>query len=838
MASRQDDEMSFGDFSSELSDLSSSEDDLPLAKTNGKGKGKAASTGYQIKDALRPPRTAQYTAKSLYDQIIENTIDLDPEYQRDVVWTEQKQTGIIDSILRNYYIPPVIFAVSSSDDGSELRTCIDGKQRLTSIQRFMDGLVRFTDKDSLTNQKLWYKQVGNTKRKLLPKQYMQQFAYKQITCVEYETISPDQEREIFQRVQLGVALTPAERMQAITGPWPTLIREIQQELLGESGFDGQLDWGHARGRDFQCLTSIVYLIDKPKAAIPGAQQLEKWLQETNPVPAKFRHEIFDTFRIFGTLVRKFGSTFHKPTKVAPVEFVIIGVLIHMYRLKLSLTQLSSAIEKMRADVRAKHIDIRQNNKVTKTMLDFIKKKIIVSELKSDQQGDKPASSKTSHTQSSTASKRKRAIYSEDSDESDMSKPRPSKLSTSRAVAGSNKAPVASSSSKVTKTPAKQASATKPPLKSAISTSYASTGPSKSSTIKPSVSTARVPKVPDALYRNSSPQSMSPQTMAPPSTQRRQSIPLPRPPSAPPSQPFIKREPSMPPTPSGVGPSDRRGSMHTTSSTSIHSPVMPGGFQPIHDPRRPPPQIQTNLDGTSHQQPSWPHSPVVGTPSFPPGTPLDQKPIGMLLARAGLSSQQNSSPQGQYFQQNAISPTGQQPLNGVMDGHLPSDTPPLTSHGPAFVQNPNNPLHSQSSGSLQSGYGGAAPPAPPTAPQALRTNIQRTVNGTGTTAPSQMRHSLPPRPSSATSSTAPHTSLPSTGSFSRYDDQYSRQHDRSRDHRDYDSSRVRGYDRDRDYGRHKNSGRSRERDGGWGSRGRGTGRASGSPTSMRYTYGMR
>jgi hypothetical protein len=79
---------------------------------------------------------------------------------------------------------------------------------------------------SLTNQKLWYKQVGNTKRKLLPKQYMQQFAYKQITCVEYETLSPDQEREIFQvgrnhsrsttviimviqRVQLGVALTPA-----------------------------------------------------------------------------------------------------------------------------------------------------------------------------------------------------------------------------------------------------------------------------------------------------------------------------------------------------------------------------------------------------------------------------------------------------------------------------------------------------------------------------------------------------------------------------------------------------------------------------------------------------
>lgn len=80
----------------------------------------------------------------------------------DVVWPETKQIMIIDSIFRNFYIPPVIFAVKVHDDGSESKTCIDGKQRLTSIQRyenssffmslkgadisairFMDGLVRF-----------------------------------------------------------------------------------------------------------------------------------------------------------------------------------------------------------------------------------------------------------------------------------------------------------------------------------------------------------------------------------------------------------------------------------------------------------------------------------------------------------------------------------------------------------------------------------------------------------------------------------------------------------------------------------------------------------------------
>lgn len=57
----------------------------------------------------------------------------------DVVWPEVKQIGLIDSIFRNFYIPPVIFAVYKDEDGQEVRTCVDGKQRLTSIVKFIDG---------------------------------------------------------------------------------------------------------------------------------------------------------------------------------------------------------------------------------------------------------------------------------------------------------------------------------------------------------------------------------------------------------------------------------------------------------------------------------------------------------------------------------------------------------------------------------------------------------------------------------------------------------------------------------------------------------------------------
>ncbi len=60
----------------------------------------------------------------------------------DVVWTDAKQMKLIDSMYRNFYVPPVVFAINKGSDGEETWCCVDGKQRLTSIQKFFDGQVR------------------------------------------------------------------------------------------------------------------------------------------------------------------------------------------------------------------------------------------------------------------------------------------------------------------------------------------------------------------------------------------------------------------------------------------------------------------------------------------------------------------------------------------------------------------------------------------------------------------------------------------------------------------------------------------------------------------------
>ncbi|THH05590.1 hypothetical protein EW145_g4688 [Phellinidium pouzarii] len=409
---------------SSLTDISSDDDGfVPLSKTKKSGAKKSAGQ-WTLKQVLKAPRTTQYSARTLYEEILNGKVDLDPEYQRghvsslrkrgafpalssirslartlsyaidfaslhpcDIVWPDAKQTGLIDSILRNFYIPPVIFAFAQSDDGEEKRTCIDGKQRLTSIQRFMDGQIPY--KDPRTNQKFWYKVQPGETGKLLPSQYRQQFAKKQIVCVEYHDISDDAEREIFQRVQLGVALTPAERMQAIPGPWSQLIRDVladmQEYKMGEL-----LDWASARGRDFQSVASATYLMEKPSASYPSAPVIDKWLQRVTPPTKAFRDRVVDTFAVFRQLVmtKKFAGIFQKPARISPIEFIMSVILIDEHMRTLTLTQLAEAIRRLREDVRSKHTDIRANTKIAKTMHAFIMQRFPMNLKK--EPGEKPA----------------------------------------------------------------------------------------------------------------------------------------------------------------------------------------------------------------------------------------------------------------------------------------------------------------------------------------------------------------------------------------------------------------------------------------------------------------
>ena len=187
-------------------------------------------------------------------------------------------------------------------------------------------------------------------------------------------------------------------------------------------------------------------MEKFSTALKGVTiiQLEKWLSLQEPFSSDFKAKISDSYRIFAELVqdRKLNKVFKKPTKVAPVEFTTIGLLVYVHKDTLTMAQLSDGIAKMRDDVRSTYVDIRMNSRVMKTMIDFIKS-LQMPKIPGDTGGPAGASG------SSAGLKRKRAEQQyeseDDEDDEDYGKtesqnPKPKKKSAAASNAKSSGPP--------------------------------------------------------------------------------------------------------------------------------------------------------------------------------------------------------------------------------------------------------------------------------------------------------------------------------------------------------------------------------------------------------------
>jgi hypothetical protein len=153
-------------------------------------------------------------------------------------------------------------------------------------------------------------------------------------------------------------------MQATTGPWASLVRELQEYC--KQGFAESLEWSSGRGRDFQALATIIYMVDRwPIKTYPGPAGLDKWMGRVTPPPKEFTQQIFETFDVLFRLASddKYRSIYSKPTRISPIELIMFAVLVHRKMSTLSLSQLAHAMQLLRRDVRSEHVDIRSNAKV-------------------------------------------------------------------------------------------------------------------------------------------------------------------------------------------------------------------------------------------------------------------------------------------------------------------------------------------------------------------------------------------------------------------------------------------------------------------------------------------
>ncbi|KAM0755640.1 hypothetical protein T439DRAFT_320346 [Meredithblackwellia eburnea MCA 4105] len=155
-------------------------------------------------------------------------IDLYPPYQRDAVWREDRMAGLIHSIWNRYYIPPLVFnKIIREGQATPTLICVDGKQRLTSIMSFLQGLVPLKDDNNVR----WIYTENDTAKKtwqVVDEEFKTTFLNVKMHAVIYDDMEASQELQLFSKIQLGMALTAEEQLSACQTPWTRYYEDLMK----------------------------------------------------------------------------------------------------------------------------------------------------------------------------------------------------------------------------------------------------------------------------------------------------------------------------------------------------------------------------------------------------------------------------------------------------------------------------------------------------------------------------------------------------------------------------------------------------------------------------------
>jgi hypothetical protein len=190
-------------------------------------------------------RTEQRTVGEVVSRIEKNRYILDPDFQREFVWPNQKQSKLIESCVMR--IPLPVFYVAEAPDGRII--VVDGLQRLTTFARFLGNDLRLTGLVS-GQHKGSHELEGRTFDKL-PLNLQERVSDTQLTMYILDAKAPERARlDIFERVNSGAQLTRQQMRNALyNGPATQWLKQAAEGELFQIATAGSLDSKAMRDRE-------------------------------------------------------------------------------------------------------------------------------------------------------------------------------------------------------------------------------------------------------------------------------------------------------------------------------------------------------------------------------------------------------------------------------------------------------------------------------------------------------------------------------------------------------------------------------------------------------------
>ena len=160
------------------------------------------------------PMTVGY----LYDQYQRNRLDVQPEYQRSKVWSEDLKREIINTVGNRWPMGLIMLNVEEKPDsqGTPVRyfDVVDGQQRLSSLFEFLAG------------EQQWTKGLGKKGSNFISYGALSEAAQDsikdyQVPVARLEGFRTDEILEIFGRLQNGRPLSVGEKVKSLPNPHQT-----------------------------------------------------------------------------------------------------------------------------------------------------------------------------------------------------------------------------------------------------------------------------------------------------------------------------------------------------------------------------------------------------------------------------------------------------------------------------------------------------------------------------------------------------------------------------------------------------------------------------------------
>jgi hypothetical protein len=189
-------------------------------------------------------RTEQRTVREVVRRVKNERFELNPDFQREFVWSPEKQSRLIESCLMR--IPLPVFYVAEARDGRII--VVDGLQRLSTFRRYLDAEFRlaFSRSEDAAPHPLEGKRFMDLEVKL-----RERVEDTQLTLYILDSKAPERAKlDIFERVNSGEPLTRQQMRNCLyNGPATRWLKSASEGEPFLRATGGSLDRKRMRDRE-------------------------------------------------------------------------------------------------------------------------------------------------------------------------------------------------------------------------------------------------------------------------------------------------------------------------------------------------------------------------------------------------------------------------------------------------------------------------------------------------------------------------------------------------------------------------------------------------------------